>query len=141
MIKKILVLSRKGSSTDLLNALLAERYNLEMVHASEEVLNWMDQGNVPDLILLDADLPENNNLNLVKNLRNRVINDIPVLVLTFENSFDKVIELLKGGANDYLSSPFEVNELFFRLDQLLKNTRSRKAVLREINKRQAYAFF
>ncbi|MDX6914191.1 response regulator transcription factor [Pectobacterium carotovorum] len=72
-----------------------------------------------DVIILDRKLPEGDGLTLLKRWRSAA-NAIPVLVLSARGSVDDRIEGLEGGADDYLTKPFDVSELFARLKALVR---------------------
>ncbi len=78
---------------------------------------------VPDLILLDIMLPEEDGLSILRKLRqNKHTSGIPVMVLSARGSeFDKVIGL-DSGADDYLPKPFGMMELIARVRALLRRT-------------------
>jgi two-component system alkaline phosphatase synthesis response regulator PhoP len=76
---------------------------------------------LPDLILLDIMLPEEDGLSILRKLRNdRETKRIPVMMLTAKsNEYDKVIGL-DLGADDYLPKPFGMMELIARVRALLR---------------------
>ncbi len=78
---------------------------------------------LPDLILLDIMLPEEDGLTILKKLRrNKRTERIPVMMLTARSSeYDKVIGL-DSGADDYLPKPFGMMELIARVRALLRRT-------------------
>lgn len=78
---------------------------------------------VPDLILLDIMLPEEDGLSILRKLRqNKRTSGIPVMVLSARSSeFDKVIGL-DSGADDYLPKPFGMMELIARVRALMRRT-------------------
>src|SRR5215204_4557224 len=65
-------------------------------------------------LVLDLGLPDDDGLNIVAELR-RQNNRLPVLVLTARNGLDIRIESLKKGADDYMTKPFEMDELVARV--------------------------
>lgn len=74
----------------------------------------------PDLIILDCNMPGLNGLLVLRELRNTIeFCNLPVLVLTGRTS-DKDAELAHfEGADDYMTKPFDPDELLFRVDELL----------------------
>lgn len=80
---------------------------------------------VPDLVLLDIMLPEEDGLKILKTLRaNTNTKDIPVILLTAKGTeYDKVIGL-DSGADDYVAKPFGIMELISRIKALLRRTQS-----------------
>lgn len=73
------------------------------------------------LVILDLALPHLNGREVLRRLRARG-NDVPVLILTATNTVDGRIAALDTGADDYVSKPFNVNELEARVRALLRRT-------------------
>ncbi len=74
-----------------------------------------------DLIVLDVMLPKKNGLDVCRDLRRKNITT-PILMLTAKGeTIDKVLGL-KLGADDYLTKPFEMMELFARIEALLRRS-------------------
>jgi len=78
---------------------------------------------IPELILLDIMLPEEDGLSILRKLRaKQVTSNIPVMMLTAKSSeYEKVIGL-DAGADDYLPKPFGMMELIARVRALLRRT-------------------
>ncbi|WP_313640733.1 response regulator transcription factor [Paenibacillus sp.] len=77
----------------------------------------------PDLVLLDVMMPNMDGFEVLRQLRS--ISDVPVIMLTARsNSLDKVTGL-DGGADDYLTKPFSLEELFARVRAVLRRARGR----------------
>lgn len=75
----------------------------------------------PDLILLDIMLPDKNGVDIYKELVN-INSKIPTIFLTAKNDIKDKIEGLKLGANDYITKPFDLEELLLRIHNVLKHT-------------------
>jgi two-component system KDP operon response regulator KdpE len=75
----------------------------------------------PDGIVLDLGLPDLSGLDVVRRLREW--SHIPVLVLTVRDQVDDKIAALDAGADDYLTKPFNGNELLARLRAILRRAR------------------
>lgn len=82
------------------------------------------QKRVPDLLLLDIMLPEEDGLSVLKKLRNRAdTSRLPVIMLTARSTeYDKV-NGLDAGADDYLTKPFGAMELIARINALFRRVR------------------
>lgn len=79
---------------------------------------------VPDLVLLDIMLPEEDGLTVLDKLRHRSnTKNLPIMMLTAKSTeYDKVIGL-DAGADDYVTKPFGTMELMARVKALLRRTR------------------
>ena len=72
-----------------------------------------------DLIILDVMLPEMDGINVTETIR-LANNEVPILILSAKNSSaDKVLGLKKG-ADDYMTKPFNLEELLLRVQKLIK---------------------
>ena len=80
---------------------------------------------IPDLLLLDIMLPEEDGISILKKLRdNDNTRDLPIIMLTAKTTeFDKVTGL-DSGADDYITKPFGAMELISGINALLRRTRS-----------------
>lgn len=72
-----------------------------------------------DLILLDVMLPEMNGLEVLKRIRATEF-ETPVLLLTAKDAVSDKVEGLDLGANDYITKPFEMEELLARIRMTLR---------------------
>jgi len=72
-----------------------------------------------DLILLDLQLPKRNGLQLATELRRERV-DTPILMLTGRDSTPDVVRGLNAGADDYLTKPFDFDELVARVNALTR---------------------
>jgi len=81
---------------------------------------------MPDLIVLDLNMPEEDGLSIIRDLKQR--NSIPIIMLTATASaIDRVVGL-ELGADDYLAKPCELRELLARIrDRLLEVANARDA--------------
>ena len=75
----------------------------------------------PDLIILDIGLPKRNGLAVARELRSRA-NTCPVLMLTARDTVNDKLQGFDAGADDYLSKPFDYDELLARVRALLRRS-------------------
>src|SRR6476659_696039 len=68
----------------------------------------------PDLVVLDLGLPDLDGLEVIRRLRERHI-EMPILVLSARSGSQEKVTALDLGANDYVTKPFDMNELVARL--------------------------
>lgn len=72
----------------------------------------------PDLIVLDVMMPKINGFELLPMLRR--VTEAPVIMLSAKGELEDRVEGLEGGADDYLSKPFEMPELLARIEAKLR---------------------
>ena len=78
---------------------------------------------LPDLVLLDIMLPDENGYEIIRKLRaNPVTHKIPVIMVTAKTTELDLVKGLDSGADDYIKKPFSVMELLSRVRALLRRT-------------------
>jgi DNA-binding response OmpR family regulator len=77
----------------------------------------------PDICILDVMMPGIDGFTLAKQIR--AINaDIPILFLTARSQTSDVLKGYESGGNDYLRKPFSLEELYLRINELLRRTKT-----------------
>ena len=77
-----------------------------------------------DAVTLDINLPGQSGLNFLQELRQN-LNNVPILLLTARDAVEHRIEGLNLGADDYLTKPFDLDELTARLYALIRRSQGR----------------
>ena len=91
-------------------ALTTLGYNITEAGSAEAARALLKQ-NEPDLLLLDVNLPGMSGLDFLRELKNANGNAPLVIIVTAHGSERMAVEAVKAGAHDYLSKPFEVDDL------------------------------
>ncbi|MBP1630865.1 MAG: response regulator receiver sensor signal transduction histidine kinase [Bacteroidetes bacterium] len=114
---KILVVDDVQSNIILLKAILGkEGYQILEANNGYECIEKLKTDN-PDIILLDIMMPEINGLETLEIIRNaEVYPDIPIIFLSALDDKKDVVKGFKSGANDYVTKPFNNNELVVRVN-------------------------
>jgi DNA-binding response OmpR family regulator len=87
------------------------------------------EGGVPDLVVLDLNMPEEDGLSIIRDLKSR--NNVPVIMLTATASpIDRVVGL-ELGADDYVAKPCELRELMARIRSVLRRSTPARAATPE----------
>ena len=116
---KILIIEdEKRISKFLEIEFLREGYNVEVAFDGKSALEKVNN-NFFNIILLDLMIPNIPGEDLCKKMRET--SDVPIIVLTAKNSLISKIQLLDIGADDYVTKPFEIEELFARIRVILRN--------------------
>ncbi len=116
---KILIIEdEKGISNIIKEGLYLDNFLVDAAYNGRDGID-MALINQYDLIILDLMLPDVDGLIVCKELRKNKIS-IPILMLTARKTTDDVITGLDSGADDYLTKPFEFDELLARIRALLR---------------------
>lgn len=114
--KTILIIDDDVYIGDMLSeALGQEGYAVMRAYSGTEALLVLDSKR-PDLILLDLMLPGLSGEEILPKIK-----DIPVIVLSAKADAESKVNLLLGGAQDYVTKPFNLNELAARIAVRLRN--------------------
>jgi two-component system, OmpR family, response regulator len=90
------------------------------------------ESGVPDLVVLDLNMPEEDGLSIIRDLKSRT--NVPVIMLTATASpIDRVVGL-ELGADDYIAKPCELRELMARIRSVLRRSSPVKATAHEAAK-------
>jgi two-component system alkaline phosphatase synthesis response regulator PhoP len=97
-----------------------EDYEVTCVLDGVEALKAVQQEHF-DLMILDVMLPELDGISVCESIRLQN-NDIPILILSAKNSSADRVLGLKKGADDYLTKPFNLEELLLRVNKLIQKS-------------------
>lgn len=114
--KKLLVVDDNLTNLKYMSAQLSGIYNILLAKSGPQAL-LISSANIPDLILLDIDMPEMDGFETLKHLKNNLLTKgIPVIFLTATR--DRVVEAraLESGAVDFITKPFERRVLLHRIN-------------------------
>lgn len=116
---KILIIEDDKDINSMLTKLLEiNNYSVVNAYTGIEGINKHDSS--IDLIILDLMLPYKNGNEIVRDLKN--IKDVPILVTTAITEMDTKLDLFDLGVDDYITKPFNNDELLARIKVHLKNT-------------------
>ncbi len=117
--KTILLVEDDPNVADgLLINLEAEGYQVVHVDDGSQVMSEFEKGDF-DLVLMDIMLPGEDGLSLCKKIR-KSGSVVPVLFITARDQTDQKVEGLLAGGDDYITKPFDVNELMARIQGIFR---------------------
>ena len=118
MSRTILLVDDDNRLRDLLKDYLNEKnlqvFTCEDFIEAKEVLKFF----IFDLVILDRMMPSGDGIDLISFIKNK--SNIPVIILTAMGEDINKIHGLKTGSDDYVTKPFEPEELYLRITKLLK---------------------
>lgn len=100
--------------------LIAKGYETELYPDGEAAYNGFMKEQF-DLCIFDIMMPKKDGFTLAKDVR-MVNSGIPIVFLTAKNLKDDILEGFKIGADDYLTKPFSMEELIYRVEAILRRT-------------------
>lgn len=124
--KRVLLIDDDSRVRASLKMVLEPFYDILQASDGHEGLD-MFRKDEPDLILLDVILPGTDGLAVLQTLRMES-KMIPVIMLTGTNSVKTAVDAMKFGAADYLSKPFDVDELRIVIDRVLNSSQLEREV-------------
>ncbi len=126
----ILVVEDDPTVRTLVKAILEHKGNSVSIAETAEEGEKLAFSDEFDMIVLDLRLPDGNGYDVCANIREQGI-VTPVLVLSAEHETDVKIKVLNVGADDYLTKPFNSEELMARIDAIAR--RSSKDIDKELS--------
>ncbi len=97
----------------VVSILKKNHYITEAVYNGVDALNYLKNGEY-DAVILDVMMPGMDGISVLKQIREQG-NTVPVIMLTAKTEIKDIVLGLDSGANDYLTKPFDVNELLARI--------------------------
>lgn len=123
--EKILLVDDKSTIGKVAGVYLGKEYDFTYLEDPIKAIEWLNEGNVPDLIISDIRMPlmmGDEFLRYMKN--NELFKSIPIVMLSSEESTTERIRLLEEGAEDYILKPFNPWNSKSESKRLLTNTGS-----------------
>jgi two-component system KDP operon response regulator KdpE len=115
---KILVVDDEPQIRRMMRATLTgSGHQVDEARTGEEALEKF-RAFLPDLVLLDLNMPGMGGLETCRELRNG--SDVPIIILTVRNAEKEKVEALDAGADDYVCKPFGMQELMARIRAALR---------------------
>jgi two-component system chemotaxis response regulator CheY len=119
--KTLLALDDELSILKILDFYFGKTYNVISKTDGNSALEWMQQGQLPDVIIADVNMPDMNGMEFISQIRNSgFFKDIPLIILSGNEGTSDKIKCLNAGADDYLVKPFNPEELEARITNILR---------------------
>lgn len=127
---KILIVDDVMSNVLLLKVLLTnEKFAIATASNGRQALEQVEKEN-PDLVLLDVMMPDMSGFEIAQHLKsNPNTADIPIIFLTALNSTADIVKGFQVGANDFISKPFNKEELIIRVTHQISLVAAKRLIL------------
>lgn len=120
---QILAIDDEPSVLMIIQHFFKEKFSVVVRNNAEDALKWMQEGNIPDLIICDLTMPDINGLEMVKMIRSSgFFSSIPLIMLSATESSEQKIQVLNAGADDFMIKPFNPKELEARIKSILRRS-------------------
>lgn len=120
MKKRVLIVDDKSTIAKVIQVYIAELFDCVYFEDPIKAIAWLQDGNIPDLIISDIYMPNMTGAEFLDYLKkNDLFKSIPFVILSSEDSTSQKIALLEKGADDYISKPFNPMELKVRLKKII----------------------
>lgn len=127
--KHILMVDDVTTNLKCAAEVLKGAYEISTAKSGRQALLFMKQS-IPDLILLDINMPEMSGYEVMEKLKeNPETQDIPIIFLTVETDRESEIKGLKMGAMDFIRKPFEPEIMRSRIDKILQMTEQKRELM------------
>lgn len=117
--KKILLVDDDRMVITLMNyRLKKDGFDISVCSDGKKAISQL-KGALPDLIIVDIMMPKVSGFEVLRYLRNTLQSNIPVIVLSSINDEDTLIEAFELGADEFVTKPFNPEEVVIRIKKLL----------------------
>lgn len=119
---RILIVDNSEFNRAILKEILEETYEIIEADGGNEALHKIDEyGMKISLVLLDIIMPEKDGFEVLKYMEEeRLISDIPVIIISSEDSANYIRRAYEMGVSDYINRPFDANIVYQRVSNTVK---------------------
>lgn len=119
---RILIVDDSEFNRAILKEILEETYEIIEADGGKEALHKIDEyGMEISLVLLDIIMPDKDGFDVLKYMKEeRLISDIPVIIISSEDSANYIRRAYEMGVSDYINRPFDANIVYQRVSNTVK---------------------
>jgi two-component SAPR family response regulator len=120
----ILIVDDDASIRDLLAQWLGDEGYRPLTAANgREAISYLEEaGRLPDVMLLDLLMPEINGYDVLRYLRQNLLQEFPVLIFSAQRPDASILQALDSELRDFVAKPFDLGELSIRMQRLLQRS-------------------
>jgi two-component system chemotaxis response regulator CheY len=121
-LKKVLLIEDDALLCWLLEKILKDKYDVTVMNDGLEAWSWLQENNMPDLIVSDLKMPSLGGLELLENInKDQTLKGIPVIIHSGFEGASKRKQCLDLGAFAYLVKPFEPEYLVSEVERAIES--------------------
>lgn len=121
--KQILIVDDEPSILKLLNFILAKQYDIHAVDSGYKGHLWLEDGNFPDIIILDLHMPHFDGSSFLKSIKiSGFYREIPVIILSAAEHLDQIVENLPFKVEAFFPKPFNPEILKNEIAKVLNSS-------------------
>jgi CheY-like chemotaxis protein len=118
--KQILIVDDEPSILKLLNFILAKQYNIHAAESGYKAHMWLEDGNFPDLVILDLHMPHFDGTSFLKSIKiSGFYREIPVIILSAAENLDQIVSDLPFKVEAFFPKPFNPEKLKEKITKVL----------------------
>jgi DNA-binding response OmpR family regulator len=122
----ILIVDDIPDNLALLSDMLKDYYKIKVANSGERALRIMTAEKPPDMLLLDIMMPEMNGFAVCHKLKeNPLMKDVPIIFISALTNTDDIVRAFKEGGVDYITKPFQLDEVLARVNVQMELKRSK----------------
>ncbi len=117
---QLLIVDDVPTTLELLVSIFDSQFNVIPHKNGKEALDWLQEGHLPDIIISDVRMPVMDGYEFMTHLKSSgLFRDIPLLILSAVHESQERVKFLRDGAEDFLTKPFNPDELLIRVDKIM----------------------
>jgi DNA-binding response OmpR family regulator len=117
---KILIAEDEKMTLKMLSMKLQkDGYQVILVEDGRMAMEYLEKEGCPNMVITDIMMPFFSGLEVVEKIRKELLSKIPIIVLSAMGQEDAVSSAFELGADDYITKPFNPNELSLRVKRLI----------------------
>lgn len=125
MKRKILIIDDSRPILTLLHVILNKYYTVNVAANAFDAMRYLGEGNLPDLIISDVQMPDVDGFEFIQNLNSSVLYDkIPIIILSGADPKSIQEKCINLSVNDYIPKPFDPLFLLEKIKRVMGNKNS-----------------
>ena len=117
--RKILVVDDDRGARESLKAIFSSKFTVKLAEDADQALQRLEKDTF-DLALLDVNMPGKSGVELLAEIK-VLYPELPIIMVSASTGVQSVVEAIKQGANDYITKPYDVDEIRLMVDRIMES--------------------